>query len=285
MNYLYPQDYGAVPDSLGPNSGTDSTAAIDLWRADMVAKKRPGKLEGGLFRYKPTATWDLTGVNYGFSITGDNRNGDGLALDTGYKLNIAAASGASVFYPTFSTLWICGYVNAPLLTFGRDDLADAFNALNVLRCNVNNGYPDQLNEGVRLNYVVGGEFANVVINCGGSGRPTASTAPGYGTALNLRQAVAMTFRSTQLGNAKNALRLTQGYNYGNEFSAIEIEEVDTGLTIDSATSSRNMFNSGTIVARRLFNCTAGNTNVMEMTVNKSPYAGGTTGTTIGLVLR
>jgi hypothetical protein len=283
MAYLYPQDFGAVGDSAGPGSGTDDTAAIDAWFAAMLAQKKPGKLEG-LFRYQPTAPWNLTGVNWGFSIKGDRRNGDGFAIEPGLQLKIEANAGVGAFYHFFSTFWINGWVDGPLVTLGRDDMADAFNETVLERVVVNNGYQGTNNEGVRVNSFCGGSFNSVTINCGGTGRPGQPTTPGWGTSLKLRQCRFTEFK-VDLGNAKRGLHMADGYNYGNDFRAIDIEEVNTGIKIDNSQSRENIFHSGTLVASKFFECAAGQKNVVETSVNRTLYAGGTTGTTTGLVLR
>jgi hypothetical protein len=283
MAYLYPQDFGAVGDSIGPGSGTDDTAAIDAWFAAMLAQKKPGKLEG-LFRYAPTAPWNLTGANWGLSLTGDRRNADGFALDPGYQLKVETDAGVDGFYFLFSTFWVNGWVDAPLVTFGRDDFASAFNEINLERIVVNNGFHGVNNEGVRMNSSVDGNLSCVTINCGGTGRPGTPSAPGWGTPLKLRQTRTTEF-NVSLGNGRTALHLTAGYNYGNEFTAFHCEEADIGIKIDNAQSVQNMFSSGTIIARKLFDCTAGNKNVVEPSVNRTWYPGGQQGNITGLVLR
>jgi hypothetical protein len=283
MTYLYPQDFGAVGDSVGPGTGTDDTAALDAWFSAMLAQKKVGKLEG-LFRYQPTAPWDFTGVNWGFAIHGDRRNGDGLALYPGYQLKLEQGVGVGSFYQLFSTFWISGWFDGPLVTFGRDDLSDAFNECILERMVINNGFPSQNNEGIRLNGFCGGSLNNVTVACGGTGRPGQPTTPGWGTSLKLRQCRFTEFK-VDLGHAKRALHLTSGYNYGNDFRSIDIEEVNTGIKIDSAPSQENIIHSGTIVASKLFECSAGSKNIIEASVNRSLYPGGMIGTTTGLVLR
>lgn len=277
--YLYPQDFGAVADSVGPGTGTLNTTAIDAWFAAMIAQKKPGKVEG-LFRYQPSGIWNLTGQNWEFSVTGDRRNGDGFAIEPGYQLRLETDPGADGFYTAFEKMWISGYFDGPLFVVGRDDFASTFNEFVMYRVNVNNGYPSNNNEAIRLNSVIGGGLTHVGAACGGSGRVGSPYAPGWGTALKLRQARQMSFKGT-FGNGKFAIWMTSGYNYGNEFQTVDLEEVDTALKIDNAQSVQNMFSSGTFVARQLFACSAGNTNVIEKTVNRN----GVTGTITGLEIR
>jgi hypothetical protein len=283
VTYLYPQDFGAVGNSNGPNNGTDDTAAIDAWFAAMLAQKKPGRL-AGMYRYKPTTPWNLTGQNWGWSVVGDRRHADGFYLDNGYQLRIEADQGIGVFYTMLSNLRIGGRFEGPILAIGRDDFSDAFNGFILEKMVVNNWLQNAANEGVRLNYFCAGQLENVTINCGGTGRPGTPTAPGWGTALKLRQAVFSDLK-VDTGNAKVGIHVADGYNYSNHLRALDIEEVDTCLRISNAQSTKNFFASGTFVGRQIFECTAGGNNVIEKGCNRSPYSGGTQGAITGLVIR
>lgn len=282
---ISPFDYGAVGDTVGPGTGTDDTAAILAWWSAMLAEKRPGVLDG-MFRFKPVNPLSMPTDHFGLTVRGVLRHGSGFFLDDGFRLRFEGLS----FYSTFAGFRIGGLYNGPLVTFGKDDFTDAHNNLALRELVINNWKQHSSNEGIRLNYVCASVLDQVTINCGGSGNPQYPTAPGFGTALVLRQTVFTQF-NVALGNAKVGLHLAAGWNYSNDFLAADIEEVNTCLKIDSTEAKCNRFSSGTLVGKKLFEQTVGGSwpaaerNVVEPTLRRNFYTGGVLGSTTGMTLR
>jgi hypothetical protein len=275
-----PNMLGAYGNSNGTiGNGTDDTAAITDWLEYIKTIGVKGRVRG-LYRYRPAAAWDLTGITKGLLIEGFQRNGDGFVLDAGFTLSIENGNG---FYFSMNRVKFLGEVSGPVLRLGRDDFADAMNG-GDLDLVVNNNSLNSACEGVRFNYVLAYKVF-MTVNCGGTGRPGQPTTPGFGTAIRLRQANFCQF-NIHGGQANIALAITDGFNFANTFVAVDFEEVNTAVSITSANASKNVFVSGQILGTTVLDCTAGTDNLFMSGCNLAFYGGGSLGTNIvGVVVQ
>lgn len=272
MTAATPQDYGAKGDGV-----TDDSAAVGQWFAQIKARKLKGEL-AGRYRMARSAQWDLTSVaDTGITVTGRGLRQDGFAFDPGATFSIVSSGGA--FYSNFLDFYVEGSTTDAMLRVGRDDLSDAFNSCRLRLC-VNNGNTDVRSAvATRLNQVMQSEI-DIVSNAGGSGNPAFASAPGYGTAIQMRQ-VQFCRGSLAGGNARTGLHITSGYTFGNMFASLDLEEVDTGLLIDTPDATKNAF-YGTIVAKTVYDCRAGSAN--RVSAVEGVYPGGTlSAATAGLI--
>lgn len=260
-------DFGAVGDGVA-----DDTAAVKAALADHLLTGVPLVTGAGRFKVSAQIAVDVTTLltNTGICIRGAGRRR--TILISTYSADVPfLVTGGNAFFHTLRDIGFEGNYAGPVLQVGKNDFSDAFNSSKLVGINVNNASTNAAAEGARLNYVLQSDI-DIVANCSGSGRPTAGTAPGVGAAIVLRQ---VQFSRLMLagGNANIALRLTAGYIFGNTFEGLDLEEVNTGLQVDSTFATKNTFIGGTIVAKYCINNTAGLNNVLLGT-NLSPYAGG-----------
>ncbi len=262
-------DCGAVGDGI-----TDDTVAVQTAIQKHLANGIPLECGKGRFKVSSQIAFDLSGAlkTTGCMISGDGRRNTVIvsSYTAGIPFTITSTGGA--FYHTIKDIGFEGINNTgPVLQIGRDDYSDAFNSCNFTGINVNNSSVNSGCEGARVNFVLQSQI-DIVSNCGGSGNPAYPTAPGNGKAVVLRQVQFSDLRIAG-GNANVGLYITGGYTYGNECRSLDLEEVHTGLKIDTATATKNAFNGGAIVATYCIDATAGVGNVLFGTV-LSNYAGG-----------
>jgi hypothetical protein len=273
---VYPEDFGAVGDNnQTPGNGTDDTAAILLALAECYTSKRPLKLRA-YYRYNPPAVIDLDGENWGFGIIGAARNGCGFVVDAGKSF---AVEGANSFYHRFENFQIIGNVDGPLVRIGKDDFSDAFNDFNFDRMVINNLSTGSSVEGLRLNYVLASRI-HATVNCGGTGRASASS--GAGKAVVLRQCAFNNF-VLHCGQANIGLSIQDGASFANTFYGIDIEEVGKAVSITSASASGNKFLAGQFLGYVTFDCTEGENNWFSNAANRVNYGGGLGSELTGLV--
>lgn len=269
----YTTDFGAKADGTG-----DDSDAVAAWFAyglsahvDMIVAK-------GVHRMMKPAVWDFTSVaSVGAQIKGegswiDNRlDFSSCPANLGRPFQAYGGENVALFYIYCLDFSITtAYPSGPGVTFGRDDLSDAFNE-GGLRLWVNNTSLSDSMVTMRLNHMLHNEF-RLVCNGGGSGRPDQQYYPGHGTALEMRQCI-MNNCMVAVGNANKGLYLTGGYTYGNFFNAIDIEEVNYGLLIDSPNVVNNTWVAGQWYAYNLLNATAGRSNRI-VNPNIALYSGG-----------
>lgn len=254
----------------GDGSTDDTSALMNFWSA-IKTYRISGYIPKGTYKITSAQTWDFTPISTaGCRIYGDGPNECVLDFST-VATGVPFKWVGLTFYMTFANFAVRTNINGVGFQIGQDDYSDAWNSCRFEKIIVNNNSSGSNNIACRLNYVLQ-SFVDIVCNSGGTGRPGQPSTPGYGTAVQMRQCAFNHF-ILAAGNAKTALHITGGYTYGNTFTAMDIEEVDTAIKIDSVNASRNTFINGTIVAVNVFNCTAGQANVFQ-NPNISLYAGG-----------
>lgn len=260
-------DKGAVGDGVA-----DDTAAVQAAIADHMTSGKPLLAGAGRFKVTAQIAIDVAAflTNTGINIKGVGRRG--TILVSTYSGGVPfLLTGGNAFFHTLGDIGFEGSYAGPILQIGKNDFSDAFNSCDFTGINVNNSSTNAASEGARLNYVLQSRV-DIVSNCAGTGRAGTGTAPGAGAAIVLRQ---VQFSSLSLagGNANIALKLTAGYNFGNTFGALDLEEANVGLQIENAQTSRNQFVGGQILGNYCINNTAGSSNVLQG-VNLSFYGGG-----------
>lgn len=270
---VHPQMFGARADAVNVGVGTDDTEAVEKFRDFLAAKRLSIGVMIGMCRYNPTGPWDVSGLNDGYTLLGRRKNGDGFFLDPGKTFSFV---GANCFYHRIEHVRVHGNVAGPAMRIGKDDKSDAFNGSSFI-LTVNNNSLSPATEGLRVNYVCNSSFF-VTVNCGGTGRPAIvagmddnPNAPGYGAALVLRQATFCNFMGAA-GQANVGVYFTNGAVFANKFDAFDIEEVYTDIKCDGASVARNTFANGQILGHTNFDCTAGDTLVVEPSCNVARYA-------------
>ena len=268
---------------------TDDTVALNNWFAYGMLRRPRMVISDGVHKLANAITWDFAPVKtYGITIEGNNPNStildfQGVPASQGIPFKWIGSSGAQLFYLQIGGFNIRTSYDGVGFLIGQNDLSDAFNSCKFEKITVNNGSQTTNCVATQINYVLQSEI-DIVSNAGGSGRPSSPYSPGYGTACIMRQ-VAFSYIIGAFGNGNKGLYLTGGYNYGNTFFGLDIEEVNYALLIDSVNTTKNNFINGTILGLNLLNCTAGNSNVLD-NVNLALYTGGTQNvSTVGLELR
>lgn len=275
------RQFGAKGDSI-----TADDTPLSNWFAAIKTHRVAGYIPKGQYKITMATTWDFSTIaSVGCRIYGDGPNEcklDFSSVSSGVPFKWVGT--VALFYMTFANFSVLTNYNGVGFQIGQTNYSDAWNSCRFDKLIVNNSNPGANNVGVQLNYVLQ-SIIDIVANGGGTGRPGQPSTPGYGTAMQLRQCAFNHF-FVACGNAKKGLHITGGFTYANTFSALDIEEVDTAITIDSAEAKRNTFINGTYVATTIFNCTAGQANVFQ-NPNISPYGGGVefaTGGSIGVLV-
>lgn len=266
-DYVSPFQFGAVGDATAVGVGTNDTAAIEAAR-DVAFALQKTLLVDGKFRYAPSAAWDMP--TQGGHVSGTNWNEAVIYLDVGSTLEIGGTGGGK-FWGSFGNMWVVGNNSSgPVFRAGSEDFTSAvLNSYDFKRLRVNNSAAVQDGPiGVQINYVLETNI-DIKVNMGGSGNPLYGT--GFGLACEMRQVV-MCRGSIALGNCRTALRYS-GFNNGNHFNGVDIEEAYYGVTVDHANSIDLFLTGGKIVAFYPINATNGRRNGTKA-VNYTAYSGG-----------
>jgi hypothetical protein len=231
-----PQWWGAVPDDA-----TDDTAAIRASFAFAEQARAPWWLPTGIYKATSPLTFDFLPV----ATTGLALMGDGMQKSIIDAQSVAASpaiqfigSGGTVGAPTSITypqivdlgVW-CAHAG-DCVSVGTVNFADAINEP-VLRLAVVNGAASVLAVGVRLNFVLNAD-AFLVSNTGSGG-----------VGLELDQTQFSTIKGSFGPVAGISVHITGGFNTGNVFSSLDMENVVDCVIADSATSEGNTFIGGT----------------------------------------
>lgn len=164
------------------------------------------------------------------------------------------------FYLTMKDFSIWGELPGAVLQIGDNNCQDHHNEAQIDLLLKN--YASSINAvGIRLNSVLNADL-RLVANC-----------ERYGTGITCRQ----TQFSRMFGSSGTqdgyGMRLTHGYTYGNVFQAMDFENVQYCVVIDSPTAVRNTFIGGQFsYSRAGVSATAGNTNCF-INPNPAPFGG------------
>lgn len=259
MGMLSLKQCGAYGDWNG-TIGHDDTAAVNTWLSIILSPTGPKR------GYAPAGTYKCSSqitMNWGtVGTTGATFFGDGKAQSV-FDLSSVTTSPAWLmtdtsgneqeFYGVFKGLGIKGNLAGIVLQIGQEGFGDAFN-----ECEFDIGAWNSSAStsacAIEMNGLYNCDMF-VVANCSG-----------HGDALRMRQCEFVRVFGS-MGNADTSLHLTGAYNFGNVFTALDMEVVNTCVVIDEANIANNTFVGGQCVwtngsgpAVAAFNATAGNNN-------------------------
>lgn len=274
------KQFGAKADG-----STDDFASLNKWFDFGINNKCEMIISNGVHKVGTKISWDFTPVaTVGVTMRGEsslvNCRLDFSSVTGDKPFQIIAAGSTALFYIRLNFSITTNYDGVGF-TVGKDDFSDAWNECSFDLW-VNNSSQGANAVTMLMNHVLHSDI-RLVCNGGGSGRPGQAFYPGVGTALILRQAIMNNFMLA-LGNANKGLYITAGFTYNNVFSAMDIEEINYGILIDTQSATRNNFLGGTYLAYNVLNFTNGVANVM-VNCGLQAYLGGvikvaTTGLTI-----
>lgn len=255
---------------------TNDFAAISKWFTFGINNLCEMVISNGVHKVNSALSWDFTPVaTVGITMRGEsslvNCRIDLSAVTGSAPMTFFAAGATALFYIRLRDFGITTNYNGQGVTVGKTDFTDAWNECSFDLW-INNNSQGASAVTCCLNHVLHSQI-RLVCNGGGSGRPSQPLAPGYGTALILRQCI-MSNLMLALGNANKGLYITGGYTYKNIFHAMDIEEINYGVLIDVATATQNNFLGGTYLALNVLNASAGLQNLF-LNCGFQAYAGGT----------
>lgn len=245
------RDFGAVGDGAA-----DDTAAIQAWFSAVVASGKEGFAPAGTYKVTSPIVFDYVNC----ALSGFTLRGEGVqkTIFTSTITTAGAAafsivtSGGTVGTPAigvYTKIYQIGFLsNFAGSTFrvGYQDFSDQQNLVR-LECWISNSSDAAGANCLEMNSCYG---CNIEYN-GGLGA-TANA----GDNLRLRQCSFAHFFVSVGGTATAGppagvagtgvgIRITGGFNYGNVFTAPDVEYFDIGLKIDTSTAFRNTFIGGT----------------------------------------
>ena len=226
---------------------TDDTEALARWWAAAV-KSGYGHIPAGTFIVR-ASDLDLLGADRkGVTVRGHGAQRSVFSVKGGGLRFVCSCK--AVFYMKLAEFGVHADTPGPALALGRVDFSDAINSSTFEDIVINNDRNAADAVGFESNGVYASDFRNVVANNAGKG-----------TALMFRQTQFSRFQGAG-GHADVGLALTAGWNFGNTFSGVDLEAVDTDVVIDSPHSAKNVFLGNQYVWRKVaVNATAGVNNV------------------------
>ena len=275
--HLSPLDFGAKCDGT-----TDDTTALNAWFGALVSTGASGELPPATCKANSALTWNMAGRASGIRVQGASQGASELDLSgvtTGTPL-LFTGSGTNLFYGHFSDFTVLTNINGPGVQIGVVGLTDALNGFSFHQIEFKNAANNAAAIALQVNGCLNCSFDNVTTNTGGG----STNNSGLGVSLEIKYAAFSRFMGS-FSSAATGLHLTTGYVFGNVFEAMDIENVNTGIVIDSVNAARNTFLGGTYGAYTGLSFTAGSANVVS-NPNISPYTGGTNlASTIGMWLQ
>jgi hypothetical protein len=269
-------DFGAVGNDV-----TDDTAAITNWVAAVISSGQTGFLPVGTYKCTSQVVFLLKNAA---STTGCTFAGDGVGrsiIDVGtvpvspQVLITCTSTPGDNDYFKMTDIGINGNTTGIVFQVGNENYSDPVNEP-VLSIKVLNFNTAATAQAIELNYVLNGKF-RLVADCGGNG-----------CALTCNQCCFSTFQGSYGAILGTSIRLTKGFNYGNVFLALDLENVANCVVIDGANCVNNTFIGGTwSYTRSGISASAGSGNRI-MNPNTNPVSPGTVpgflGSTVGMLI-
>ena len=276
-NHRYYREFGDMPlnskwfGATG-NGVTDDTSAIQSW-INAVITSGAGYCPSGNYLISSPLVFDLSPKqNYGVTFSGA---GIQRTIFTAPSVSSSApflftssAISPNVFYVYVSGIGFSGNIAGPVLQIGVPSFTVPFNGCEF-DCWVGNSNTSSSAICVELNGVYNCEL-----------RFTANTG-GAGISLLCNQAQFNNIRGSYgTSGGGTSIVLTSGFNFGNVFSALDMENVQTCVYIENNTSNYNTWIGGTWVYRSAgFTSSTGKSNRL-INPNISPILPATTSTFI-----
>lgn len=234
--WLNLQDY---PFNAVGNGIADDTAAVNAWIAAVVSSGTPGYAPTGRYKITSQMFWDMTSRPTGIKIFGDGSGAtifDVTAVASTPQFLIGGSAG-NYFNCSFGDFGVDGSSSGITFQIGHSDFSDPINSSLFYNINVKNAVSTGSPVACTLGYLVTNTFINLETNNGGS----------VGTSLQMLQSVNNTFVSGSYSTGAIGVNMLTGYNYGNTFTATDIENTVTCLQVDTAKAHSNTFIGGQFV--------------------------------------
>ena len=281
-------DYGA-----DPTGRSDSTSSFNAWWNACnteTSSKALCSIPSGTYAFSSDLKFDFSGnTPGGVVVQGAGENKTLLQFAQGKHLLIINSSttlGGSTFYGTFSNFGVLANFSAgPALQLGQTNFSDALNGFAFRDIWVRNAANVSGSQGIELNEVYSSAFSN--ITAGDGCTDVYGNCPTSGDALLLTQSSFNTFQGS-FSQARNGVRLAQGYNFGNVFTSLDLEVDEYDVVIDNAQSTHNTFIGGQFayVGNAVY-ASAGSGNIVEHAnmVGSTGSAGPVVGSAVGLTIK
>jgi len=148
-------------------------------------------------------------------------------------INSSGTGTLDNYYLKVQDIGIIGNTTKTVLRVGKRDYSDPVNEAVFQNVWVGNTAVDSNAVAVELNYVCNSSF-DMVVNC---------SSQMWGVPLSLRQCVFSNLKGSY-SNGQVGLQLIDGYSYGNVFSALDLEQAQVCVSIDSPHADNNTFIGG-----------------------------------------
>ena len=242
---------------------TDDRKAILKWWKEGMDSGLPMYMEKGNYLCRDPLELDIAPArDNGFKILGVGLRHSVIELasidsktEVPFKIFCSSKNEGKQdhFYHQLREIGIVGRRNGPIVQLGEDDLCDPLNSFFLEKSGINNDYRLQPREedliaALRVNFACQGVI-DIVANCGQQEHlppEQAHMRRRAGAAIEARQ-MQFTRICGSYSNARHGVRLIDGYSFGNHFDTLNIEEVETGVVIDSDFARTNTFTAGTCV--------------------------------------
>jgi hypothetical protein len=263
------------------NGTTGDDAAFLNWFRAVRLHNSIGVISDGLHKFLSPLTWDLAG-NLGAGLATDAASGlriQGRGLSTSVLdfrgVNSATpftltAGGQAIFDWTFANFQVLTDYAGVGARLGLANLSDAFNSVKIDGVEFKNISNTTQAVSVEIN-----GFYQSELNFRANGGQTGRLPGALGTAMVINR-MAFCEAMIAVGNAQRGLIFGGSYIFGNEFSGLDVEEVDVGVIFSGDRINQNIFTAGTIVANTCVQSTAtfSKNNRFDAGINLAPYAGG-----------
>ena len=173
---------------------------------------------------------------------------------------------------------IVGTFAFPLVAIGMDDYSDPVNMIDITNVAIQNGANSPTAEGLRLNYIAGGQTRGLRVNCYADGQGNNN-----GTALRVRQAAFVTFVGGGFGNAQRSVDFTDGTSLNCTFIGQTFENTNIGISHRSSNSGGHTFHSPQITEVTQFAVQSTGALASKTVILQSPNIAASTATITGSV--
>lgn len=276
-------DFGADPQGT-----VDSTPAFNKWWSACISggtRMAVCSIPPGTYLLNENLTLDFSSnPGGGVVVQGAGQNTTLLEFANGKHMSIVDSSGGA-FYGTFSDFGVLANSSGPALQLGQTNFSDALNSFAFRDIWVKNVASVTGSSGVQLNQVYSTAFSNLTTSDGC--QDPNGNCPNGGSSLLIRQSSFNTFQGS-FSQARNGVKLADGYNFGNVFTSPDLEVNYNDLVINNDSSSYNTFIGGQwVYVNSAIHASNGYGNVVEYAnfSGSIPTAGPAIGVASGLTVK
>lgn len=282
-------DVNVIGLGADPQGVLDSTPAFKKWWSACIrqgTRVAVCSIPPGTYLFKENLTLDFSGnPGGGVVVQGAGQNKTLLEFADGKHMSIVDSSGGGAFYGTFSDFGVLANSSGTALQLGETDFSDALNSFAFRDIWVKNVASVKGSSGVQLNQVYSSAFSNLTTSDGC--QDPNGNCPNGGDSLLLRQSSFNTFQGS-FSQARNGVKLADGYNFGNVFTSPDLEVNYNDLVINNDTSTYNTFIGGQwVYVNTAIHASNGYGNVVEYSnfSGSIPSAGPAIGIANGLTVK